>query len=93
MENKFVSATCHLKNDKIVLITFIEDEDLYVINNLGNKHILLGKDKKSEFDDLLLNLKNFHQITSSIEKLIDTNNYKETESLESVRLKKAIKPL
>lgn len=86
MENKFVSATCHLKNDKIVLITFIEDDDLYVINNLGNKQILLGKDKKSEFEDLLLNLKNFHQITSSIEKVIDTNNYKETES---VRLKKS----
>ena len=96
MENKmiykFVSATCHLKNDKVVLVTFIDEENLFIINNLGNKQLLLGKDKSSEFDTAIASLKEFHQITHSVEKLLDANKYKESETVESVRLKRKIKP-
>lgn len=92
MDYKFVSATCHLKNDKVVLVTFIDEENLFIVNNLGNKQLLLGKDKAAEFDIAIESLKDFHQATHSVEKLIDANKYKESESVESVRLKRKIKP-
>jgi hypothetical protein len=92
MDYKFVSATCHLKNDKVVLVTFIEDENLFIVNNLGNKQLLLGKDKSPEFDMAISSLKEFHQVTHSVEKLLDANKYKESETAESVRLKRKIKP-
>lgn len=101
MENNvdlnIVEATVYLKNknnhstnQKIIFTTFIDNGHLYVINNIGNKQILLGKDKSSEFESLITALKIEHNIDGFEKVKIDASKYKEDETIESIRLKKSI---
>lgn len=101
MENNensnIVEATVHWKNknnqspDKvIVLTTFIDNGHLYSINNMGNKQIMLGQDKSSEFENLISVLKLVNNAEGFDRVRLDTSNYKEDETPESIRLKKTI---
>jgi hypothetical protein len=90
-----VEATVYLKQknehspDKAVaLITFIDNGHLYTINNLGNKQIMLGKDKSAEFEKLVSILKIINNATSFETTRLDTSQYKEDETQESLRLKR-----
>lgn len=90
-----VEATVYWKNknnestDKvIVLTTFIDDGHLYSINNLGNKQIMIGKDKASEFENLISILKLTNNAQGFDKVRIDTSKYSEDETQESIRLKK-----
>lgn len=81
MTTKFVSVSTHIKDGKIAFSTFIEDENLFIINNIGNKQLLLlGKDKSAEFDNTIENLKDFHKTTNSIEKIVDIGQIKENKT-------------
>lgn len=99
MENNntpnMVEATVYLKQknehsaDKVVaLVTFIDNGHLYTINNLGNKQIMLGKDKSAEFENLVSILKVVNNATSFETTRLDTSQYKEDETQESLRLKR-----
>lgn len=99
MENNntpnIVEATVYLKQkndhspDKTVaLVTFIDNGHLYTINNLGNKQIMLGKDKSAEFENLVSILKIVNNATSFETTRLDTSQYKEDETQESLRLKR-----
>jgi DNA-binding PadR family transcriptional regulator len=91
---EFNSVTSYFRKDKLIFSTFEENENLYIINNLGNKQILLAKDKKDEFESKIKELKEFHKINFEISKIINTKEIKEDESQESLRInrKNKIKP-
>jgi len=90
-----VEATVYLKQkndhspDKVVaFVTFIDNGHLYSINNLGNKQIMLGKDKSAKFENLISILKVVNNATSFETTRLDTSIYKEDETQESLRLKR-----
>lgn len=94
MDSNIVEATVHWKlknkfsNDKVVTFTtFIDNGHLYSINNLGNKQIMLAKDKSSEFENLISVLK-MNTLSVGFDKVpLDTSKYMEDETPESIRLK------
>lgn len=86
------SVTLHIDKGIIKFSTFIEDDNLYIINNLGLKQILLAKDKRDQFEEKLKELKSFHNTDTEMEKIINTDLIKETDSTESIRIKKKMKP-
>lgn len=86
------SVTLHIDKGIIKFSKFIEDDNLYIINNLGLKQILLAKDKRDQFEEKLKELKSFHNTDTEMEKIINTDLIKETDSTESIRIKKKMKP-
>lgn len=86
----FKQKNDHSPDKTVALVTFIDNGHLYTINNLGNKQIMLGKDKSSEFENLISVLKLVNNAEGFDKVNLDTSKYKEDETPESIRLKKNI---
>lgn len=88
-----VEATLYFKakdypKEIIGLITFIDDGHLYCINNIGNKQLMLGKDRSHEFGKLIDELIRVDNLAGFRKVELNVNSYKEDPTPESIRINK-----
>lgn len=86
-----VEATLYFKEkyypkEIIGLITFIDNGHLYCINNIGNKQMMLGKDRALEFDKLIETLILSDNLAGFKKVELNVSNYKEDITQESIRI-------